>query len=78
MGSTFFPSFLCNSCNFQYFILGWPTLVLGPSIGRNYAIAACTLGEMGWTLVVFRYTGVAEVNYQFSTQKLLCLQTISV
>ena len=23
--------FLCNSCNFQYFILGWPTLVLGPS-----------------------------------------------
>ena len=28
----FFTSFLCNSCNFQYFILGWPTLVLGPSI----------------------------------------------
>ena len=27
----FFTSFLCNSCNFQYFILGWPTLVLGPS-----------------------------------------------
>ena len=25
----FFTSFLCN---FQYFILGWPTLVLGPSI----------------------------------------------
>ena len=32
MGSTVFTSFLCNSCNFQYFILGWPTLVLGPSI----------------------------------------------
>ena len=27
-----FISFLCNSFNFQYFILGWPTLVLGPSI----------------------------------------------
>ena len=24
--------FLCNSCNFQYLILGWPTLVLDPSI----------------------------------------------
>ena len=24
--------FLCNVCNFQYFISGWPTLVLGPSI----------------------------------------------
>ena len=31
MGCTFFTSFLCNSCNFQYFILGWTTLVLGPS-----------------------------------------------
>ena len=27
MGCTFFTSFLCNSCNFQYYILGWPTLV---------------------------------------------------
>ena len=32
MGCKFFTSLLCNSCNFQYFILGWPTLVLGPSI----------------------------------------------
>ena len=29
MGCTFLTSFLCN---FQYLILGWPTLVLGPSI----------------------------------------------
>ena len=28
-------SFLYNSCNFQYFILGRPTLVLGPS-NNNY------------------------------------------
>ena len=27
----FFIAFLHNSCNFQYFILGWSTLVLGPS-----------------------------------------------
>ena len=25
MGCTFFTSFWCNSCNFQCFILGWPT-----------------------------------------------------
>ena len=31
----FFTSFLCNSCNFQYFILGLPTLVLGPSYTRE-------------------------------------------
>ena len=32
MGCISFTSFLWNSCNFQYFILGWPTLVLGPSV----------------------------------------------
>ena len=31
MGCIFCTSFLCNSCNFQCFILGWPTLVPGPS-----------------------------------------------
>ena len=29
---TFFIAFLHNSCNFQYLILGWSTLVLSPSI----------------------------------------------
>ena len=33
----FFTSLLCNSCNFQYFILGWPNLVLGPSI-RSHTV----------------------------------------
>ena len=32
MVCTFFIAFLHNSCNFQYLILGWSTLVLGPSI----------------------------------------------
>ena len=27
----FFIAFLHNSCNFQYLILGWSTLVLSPS-----------------------------------------------
>ena len=31
----FLLHFLCNSCNFQYFILGWPTLVLGPSFVQD-------------------------------------------
>ena len=35
MVCTFFIAFLHNSCNFQYLILGWSTLVLSPSIGHD-------------------------------------------
>ena len=42
MGCTFFTSFLYNSCNFQYFILGWPSLVLGPSNSLMY----CTISRL--------------------------------
>ena len=39
MGCTFFfTSLLCNSCNFQYFIFGWPALVLGPSYKRGTSV----------------------------------------
>ena len=38
----FFITFLHNSCNFQYLILGWSTLVLSPSDGLDYNMA-CTL-----------------------------------
>ena len=30
----FFIAFLHNSCNFHYLILGWSTLVVGPSINH--------------------------------------------
>ena len=35
MDVRFFIEFLHNSCNFQYLILGWSTLVLSPSIHSN-------------------------------------------
>ena len=61
MACTFFTSFLCNSCNFQYFILGWPTLVLGPSyililvaecLRSGYYVWIDTLFRLGWPVLL--------------------------
>ena len=47
MGCTFFTSFLCHSCNLQYFILGWPTLVLGPSYVHEHVHEADLIPQGG-------------------------------
>ena len=67
-------SYLCNSCNFQYLILGWPTLVLAPLI-HNLCIKVSILFftqasqhdflygvQYAWNLVIFTMVMAFSLN----------------
>ena len=65
MGCTFFTSFLCNySCNFQYFILGWPTLrlVLGPSISLFLSLLQRSIDSGAGTSTKPRQVGELDLS----------------
>ena len=58
----FFITFLHNSCNFQYLILGWSTLVLSPSI------IVCEPSQA----VVFKYSSVKRAFLNAEVMSDLC------
>ena len=52
MVCTFFIAFLHNSCNFQYLILSWSTLVLSPSyITSNNIACAEIVSDFEYTYI---------------------------
>ena len=83
----FFIAFLHNSCNFQYLILGWSTLVLSPSIivcEPSQAVVSNThLAFLNTEVMsdlckvsLFDFSGLIYIYVAYFNQLLHCMETV--